>query len=187
MGISRDSRHKKRVSGGRMPIHKKKRKYEMGRQAAHTKIGKKKISVVRGRGGNLKFRAIKLDYGNYTWQSECCSFKCRVYDTVYNATSNEFTRTKTLVKNAIVQIDAVPFRNWYLQHYGVDLTGKGEKPTEEPKGKNKVIDDKVSQQMTKGKLLACISSRPGQSGRVDGYILEGKELQFYIKQMEKKH
>jgi small subunit ribosomal protein S8e len=31
-----------------------------------------------------------------------------------------------------------------------------------------------------------IASRPGQSGRVDGYILEGKELEFYIKKMEKK-
>ena len=38
----------------------------------------------------------------------------------------------------------------------------------------------------KGKLLACISSRPGQCGRVDGYILEGKELEFYLKKTEKK-
>ena len=197
MGISRDSRHKKRVSGGRMPIHKKKRKFEMGRQPAMTKIGKKKISVVRGRGGNLKHRAIKLDYGNYTWQSECASFKCRIYDTVYNATSNEFTRTKTLVKNAIVQIDATPFRNWYLQHYSVDLSGKDEQRKGKASAhvqcklkarqKDRQIDDKVAQQIAKGKILACISSRPGQSGRADGYILEGKELQFYLKQMEKKH
>ena len=181
-----------------MPIHKKKRKYEMGRQAAMTKIGKKKISVVRGRGGNYKYRAIKLDYGNYTWQSECCSFKCRIYDTSYNATSNEFTRTKTLVKNTIVQIDATPFRNWYLQHYGIDLTGKDAKRTKKKESahvqctlknrqKERTIDEKVSAQITKGKVLACISSRPGQSGRADGYILEGKELQFYLKQIEKKH
>jgi small subunit ribosomal protein S8e len=31
-----------------------------------------------------------------------------------------------------------------------------------------------------------ISSRPGQSGRADGYILEGKELEFYSKKLEKK-
>ena len=30
--------------------------------------------------------------------------------------------------------------------------------------------------------LACVSSRPGQSGRCDGYILEGKELEFYSNQ-----
>ena len=197
MGISRDSRHKKRVSGGRMPIHKKKRKFEMGRQPAMTKLGKKKISVVRGRGGNLKYRAIKLDFGNYTWQSESVSFKSRIYDTFYNATSNEFTRTKTLVKNAVVQIDATPFKDWYLQHYGIDLSGKGEKKAEKlsahvqckikARQANRTIDDKVAQQITKGKVYACISSRPGQSGRADGYILEGKELQFYLKQMEKKN
>jgi hypothetical protein len=30
-------------------------------------------------------------------------------------------RTQTLVKNAIVQVDANPFRQWYQQHYGVEL------------------------------------------------------------------
>ncbi len=30
-------------------------------------------------------------------------------------------RTQTLVKNAIVQIDATPFRQWYHQHYGVEV------------------------------------------------------------------
>lgn len=30
-------------------------------------------------------------------------------------------RTQTLVKNAIVQVDATPFRQWYQQHYGVEL------------------------------------------------------------------
>ena len=42
------------------------------------------------------------------------------------------------------------------------------------------------QQFTTGRVLACISSRPGQSGRADGYILEGPELEFYQKQLLKK-
>lgn len=37
-----------------------------------------------------------------------------------------------------------------------------------------------------GRLLACISSRPGQSGRADGYLLEGDELAFYLKKLQKK-
>jgi small subunit ribosomal protein S8e len=28
--------------------------------------------------------------------------------------------------------------------------------------------------------------RPGQCGRADGYILEGKELEFYVRKMQKK-
>lgn len=38
--------------------------------------------------------------------------KSRILDVVYNASNNELVRTKTLVKNCIVQIDATPFRQW---------------------------------------------------------------------------
>ena len=34
--------------------------------------------------------------------------------------------------------------------------------------------------------IAIISSRPGQCGRADGYILEGKELEFYVKKIKAK-
>jgi len=33
-------------------------------------------------------------------------------------------RTQTLVKNAIISIDATPFKQWYQQHYGVELGKK---------------------------------------------------------------
>jgi small subunit ribosomal protein S8e len=39
------------------------------------------------------------------------------------------------------------------------------------------LDPLLEQQFTAGRLYATISSRPGQSGRADGYILEGKELE----------
>jgi len=35
-------------------------------------------------------------------------------------------------------------------------------------------------------FFACISSRPGQCGRADGYILEGEELAFYKRQLAQK-
>lgn len=35
-------------------------------------------------------------------------------------------------------------------------------------------------------FLACVSSRPGQCGRCDGYILEGKELEFYQRKIKAK-
>jgi small subunit ribosomal protein S8e len=49
---------------------------------------------------------------------------------------------------------------------------------------DRVIDAKVVEQFAQQRLLACISSRPGQSGRADGYILEGRELEFYSKKIE---
>ena len=50
--------------------------------------------------------------------------KTRVVDVVYNASNNELVRTKTLVKNAIVVIDAAPFRQWYESHYALPLGRK---------------------------------------------------------------
>lgn len=148
------------------------------------------------RGGHTKFRALRLEHGNFSWPSEAQTRRTRVLDVVYNATNNELVRTKTLVKNAIVQIDASPFRQWYQQHYGVEL---GKKSAEEAKISRAVvkkretrrkqggnIDAGVAEQMKTGRLIACIASRPGQSGRVDGYVLEGAELAFYQKKMMKK-
>merc|ERR1712051_495272 len=98
-----------------------KRKYELGRPAANTKLGSKRIHLVRGRGGNIKFRALNLDQGNFSWGSETCTRKVRILDVVYNASNNELVRTKTLVKNAIVQIDSAPFRQWFEAHYLKEL------------------------------------------------------------------
>lgn len=187
-----------------MPVHQKKRKFEMGRQASLTKLGGKQIRSVRGRGGNYKYRALRLDQGNFVWASEAFSSRTRILDVVYNATNNELVRTKTLVKNAIVQVDATPFRKYYSEQYDVELGKKKVKEaeaavaTEEKKRSRhvkavlkrrqtgRVIDTNVAEQFNAGRLLACVSSRPGQSGRADGYILEGKELEFYVKKMEKK-
>ena len=56
--------------------------------------------------------------------------KARILDVVYNASNNELVRTQTLVKSAIVQIDAAPFRQWYSQHYGVEIGKKKKAPKE---------------------------------------------------------
>jgi len=44
----------------------------------------------------------------------------------------------------------------------------------------------LNSQFLQGKVLARINSRPGQCGRADGYILEGEELDFYVKKMKTK-
>eukprot|EP00316_Scyphosphaera_apsteinii_P021621 CAMPEP_0119343380 /NCGR_PEP_ID=MMETSP1333-20130426/106416_1 /TAXON_ID=418940 /ORGANISM="Scyphosphaera apsteinii, Strain RCC1455" /LENGTH=168 /DNA_ID=CAMNT_0007355769 /DNA_START=120 /DNA_END=626 /DNA_ORIENTATION=+ len=157
MGISRDSQHKRRLTGGKKPHHHNKRKHEMGRQMAMTKIGGKRIRTVRCRGGNKKFRALRLDTGNFSWGSEVCTRKTRILDVVYNASNNELVRTKTLVKNAIVQIDATPFRQWYEAHYGVVVGKKRKKETED-----KPDEEKKQSQSVQKKI----------AGRQDGRVLD---------------
>ena len=43
-------------------------------------------------------------------------------------------RTQTLVKGAVVQIDAAPFRQWYQQHYGVEVGLKKGVPVAKKEG-----------------------------------------------------
>jgi len=210
MGISRSSSHKRRATGGHRPDYRKKRKFELGRQPASTKLGAKRIHTVRTRGGNEKFRALRLDGGNYAWGSESITCKTRIISVVYNASNNELVRTNTLVKGAVVQVDATPFRQWYEAHYAQPISKKTaaraaaqaaaaadpDAPPAEEKTKSKHVvrkleerkkDSKVEQlletQFGAGRLYAVISSRPGQCGRADGYILEGKELEFYVRKL----
>lgn len=111
----------------------------MGRMATNTKLGPRKVTEVRVRGGNIKHRALRIQEGTFSWGSEAVSRKTKVSDVVYNATNNELVRTKTLVKNCIVKIDATPFRQWYLKHYDVELNKKkGEAVAAESKESGKV-------------------------------------------------
>lgn len=196
-----DHRHKRRSTGGKKANIAKKRQYEMGRPAAMTKLGSSLVKEIRVRGGNKKFRALRLESGNFSWGTEVCTRKTRILDVVYNSSNNELVRTKTLVKNAIVIIDASPFRTWYEQHYGVSVGQKKGKKTEasaeearspaaekkmKTRSAGRTLEADIDSGFASGRLYACISSRPGQSGRCDGYILEGKELEFYSKMLKKR-
>ena len=205
LGISRGNLHKRRSTGAKRTVYRKPRKYELGRQPANTKIGPKRIHDVRCRGGIIKHRALRLDMGNFSWGSEATTKKTRIISVAYNASNNELVRTNTLVKGSIILIDATPFRQWYEAHYGLPL-GKKAKKIEaeaaasatsgtakksshvirklEARRKHAPLDPLLEDQFNVGRLYACITSRPGQSGRCDGYIVEGKELEFYTKKLK---
>merc|ERR1712187_901706 len=99
-----------------------------------------RIHPVRCRGGNKKYRALRLDQGNFSWGSEAITRKTRIIDVVYNAANNELVRTKTLVKNAIVVIDATPFKMWYEAHYALPLGHKKNQKLSE--AEEKIINKK---------------------------------------------
>ena len=186
------------------------RAFEKGRQPANTRLGNKRIHLVRTRGGNKKFRALRLDSGNFSWGSEGVARKTRIIVVAYHPSNNELVRTNTLTKSAVVQIDAAPFRQWYEAHYGATVGRRrqarggaggqqGGAAAEEEKKKSKSIEKKqaarlqemgkvetaLERQFEAGRLYAVVSSRPGQSGRCDGYVLEGEELAFYQRAIRK--
>ncbi|KAB0379625.1 hypothetical protein FD755_007409 [Muntiacus reevesi] len=161
MGISRDNWHNRRKTGGKRKPYHKKQKYELGCPAANTKIGPRRIHTVPVRGGNKKYRVLRLDVGNFSWGSECCTRKTRIIDAVYNASNNELVRTKTLVKN---------------------LTPEEEEILN--KKRSKKIQKKYDEKKKNAKIGSLLEEQLGQCGRADGYVLEGKELEFYLRKIK---
>merc|ERR1712110_1202858 len=88
-----------------------------------------------------KFRALRLDHGNFSWATEGVARSSRIVDVVYDATSNELVRTKTIVKGAVIIIDATPFRNFYESHYAKAL---GRKKNHEFTDEEKAAVEKLS-------------------------------------------
>uniref|UniRef100_A0A8C3VHQ3 Small ribosomal subunit protein eS8 n=1 Tax=Catagonus wagneri TaxID=51154 RepID=A0A8C3VHQ3_9CETA len=176
--ISWDNWPKRRKTRSKRKPHHENWTYELGRPAANTKTGP----------------------AAYTQSvcGECCTRKTRIIDVVYNASNTEPVPTKTLVKNCTVLTGNTPYREWYESHCAPPLGRKREAeltPEEEEilnkkrsekiqkkydeRKKNAKFSSLLEEQFRQGKLLACITSRPGQCGRADGYVLEGKELEFY--------
>ena len=93
-----------------------------------------------------------------------------------------------------MQIDANPFRQYWEAYYGQSLgRRRQQKQQEEETKKSKSVEEKQAERFKKfgkvepalerqfeaSRLYAVVASRPGQSGRCDGYVLEGEELAFY--------
>lgn len=207
MGISREGILKRKRTGGQRRAIKKKRLYGMGRPTSATKLAPDKfVKIIRVRGGNRKYRALKLNHGNFVWKSQNFAKKVRILQVLYNAANNEFVRRNLLCKGTVVAIDKTAFENQYKLKWGAhpkDGTSKdGSKPDIEIM---KAVDENINKykgalkrrkaskkawgcddeylqktfQKREEPLLAMISTRAGQCGRADGYVLEGKELDFY--------
>merc|ERR1711874_854620 len=102
--------------------------FECGKPAANTKLAAKRIRLVRKRGGDYKLRALRLNMGNFMWQSEGVTKKSKIVNVVYNPVSNELVRTNTLTKGTIVYIDATPFSQFvHGRYFGKYDTGKDDK------------------------------------------------------------
>ena len=120
-----------------------------------------------------KTRALALNQGNFSVASLNLAFKTTLITARHHPSSKELVRSNIITKSTIVEIDAEPLR--MLRDRLIK------------KNPNAVIDSRITQQLEAGnRVLACISSRPGQCGRADGIVLEGKMYDFYVKKMSKR-
>ena len=167
MGINNSGDYKKTKTGATLGRYCKKRKNRMGRQASNTRVGEERVRDVRVRGGNVKQRALRLNKGSFKLLSADLTADSTIEQVVYHPSSNELMRTNTLTKSSVVKISSEPFMAG-LKSSSLDIK-----------------DKTLTAMGEKGFFLAIITSRPGQEGFANGYVLQGEELTFYQSKLKK--
>lgn len=103
MSVWHGDSHKKTSSGARRKAYRKKRKYEQGTFPAETTIGEQKRKVTRGRGGNIKLKALAQKQVCVTDPKTGKTEKTGIVRVVRNPANIDYNRRGVITKGAIVE------------------------------------------------------------------------------------
>uniref|UniRef100_A0A1I8JQW2 40S ribosomal protein S8 n=1 Tax=Macrostomum lignano TaxID=282301 RepID=A0A1I8JQW2_9PLAT len=163
--------------------------------------------------GGIKLRGLRLDTGNFSWPSRGVARKTRIIDTVYNASNNELVRTKTLWFESHYLLPLARKKEKKSAPKAADKPADGaDKEGADPGAaggpisftRSKKTMKKYLERQKKVRFLprcrqpcaravrpaaACTPASPpglASAAERDGYILEGKELDFYLRKIRAK-
>ena len=92
----------RKITGGRYKRFRKKRKYELGREQAETRIGKVRAKIIRVRGGNIKVRLFETKYANVVDTKTGKAQKVEIKRVVENRANPHYVRRNIITKGAII-------------------------------------------------------------------------------------
>ncbi|RLF78854.1 30S ribosomal protein S8e, partial [Thermococci archaeon] len=95
----------KKPSGGRIILARKKRKRELGRESAFTRVveDKEERKIIRTYGGNRKVRLVKALYANVFDNGK--GKKVKILSVVENPANRQYVRRNIITKGAIIQTE----------------------------------------------------------------------------------
>ncbi|WP_175059644.1 30S ribosomal protein S8e [Thermococcus sp. 2319x1] len=95
----------KKPSGGRIVLARKKRKRELGREPAFTRVveDKEERKIIRTYGGNRKVRLVKALYANVFENGK--GKKVKIISVVENPANRQYVRRNIITKGAIIQTE----------------------------------------------------------------------------------
>ncbi len=95
-------RSRRKPSGGLYRKHRKKRKYELGREQIETLIGERKAKKVRVRGGNYKIKLFMDKYANVYDPKQKKVVKVEIKSVAENPAHVHYARRNVITKGAII-------------------------------------------------------------------------------------
>ena len=98
-------RSKKKLSGGRIWPKRKKRRYELGRESAETRIGDTKQIRITVRGGGHKLRLLVAAEANITLPESGRTQKAKISSVLENSANPHFVRRNIVTAGAVIETD----------------------------------------------------------------------------------
>lgn len=95
----------KKTSGGRKWPSRMKRKYEMGRESANTKVGEKKKDKISIRGNGKKSKLLSANSANVTDLKTGESAKTKILTVLENPADPHLARRNIITKGAIIETE----------------------------------------------------------------------------------
>ncbi|MEM1577729.1 MAG: 30S ribosomal protein S8e [Candidatus Pacearchaeota archaeon] len=95
---------KKKITGGKLRKHRKKRKREIKKFLKKVKLGERKIKKLRALGGNQKVVLLQDNYVNVKDKDGKIK-KVKILDVLETPANKFFTRAKILTKGTIIKTE----------------------------------------------------------------------------------
>lgn len=96
-------RPKRKKTGGKYIPYRGKRLFELGHEMLEIKMGEKKISKVRGVGGKIKLRALRLKEANVFNPDTKKFSKSEIITVKENPANPHFVRRNIITKGAVIE------------------------------------------------------------------------------------
>ncbi|AEF96960.1 30S ribosomal protein S8e [Methanotorris igneus] len=97
---------RRKPTGGKYKMARKKRKYEMGREPTETLLSEEiRMKIIRCRGGNRKVRLLRTNYANVLDPKTGVCKKVAIKTVVDNQANKHYIRRNIITKGAIIETE----------------------------------------------------------------------------------
>ena len=96
---------RRKCTGGKLHLHRKKRTHEAGRPAADTTIGETRRKKIRTRGGGEKMRLFRCEFANVTDPKSGTARKAKILAVKKNLANPFFARRNITTKGAVIETE----------------------------------------------------------------------------------
>jgi small subunit ribosomal protein S8e len=96
---------KRKPSGGRLRLGRKKRRFEIGREPTFTLLGVERLLIMRTRGANVKVRMLKAAFANVVDPATLKTQKSKIITVKKNSANPNYVQRNIINKGALIQTE----------------------------------------------------------------------------------